>query len=766
MFKLTFRTALANLRSRRLNSVLLGVIIAGGAMSLALSVGLHENASHPFKQTTSATNSLDVHVLAFDGRSDIDSVARSPGVKAVSGPYEFAEVELTGRPENVRLTLESMRTRPKLERPALSAGRWVGASPGEVVLERSFARARHVHVGDRLRISHSANLSELKVVGIAISAARGPFPDWAPASAWVGPSTVAAAAPNPRRRGHELHLQLADRSQSAAFVNDVQRRYPPERVAAYDWREVEDTVTSQTSGLTVILGSASLLALLGAGFVIANAISGRVLAARREIGLLKAAGFTPGGVTGLFVAENLILAVIAGVIGTAAAIPITPLLLHRSADLLGTPTPSGLGLQTVAAGVLGVALIVTIFTALPAWRAGRLKVLDAIRLGRTSVSSRPSRTGELAARCHLPVAAVLGVKDAFAARSRAVMTILSLILTVTAVVATLGTEATYRRVVGDSSLRAKPYDLLVQSDTTAPRTRALLAPHRGEFTNAMTIAGLPVKVPGSGIEVYARALGGSYEARPYAIREGRMLAGPGEAIVGRGLLEKFGLRVGDELRVTALGHPLTLRIVGRYVEPDNDARTAIFDQRSLPVAAQRRLRPDFGLSVPSVPAARRLGKELSAQSNGSIHTTVTEDEVKQERADIRPIIWGMDALLLAIGLVNLVTTMLLGIRERRRDFAIFKSIGLTPRQVLGAVTAGGSMLTLVAVAIGIPVGAALFRIVVIATNPTDGPDLATTPTWWWLLLLVPGMFLFTTVAGLFPARRAAEIKPADALRYE
>jgi ABC-type lipoprotein release transport system permease subunit len=54
----------------------------------------------------------------------------------------------------------------------------------------------------------------------------------------------------------------------------------------------------------------------------------------------------------------------------------------------------------------------------------------------------------------------------------------------------------------------------------------------------------------------------------------------------------------------------------------------------------------------------------------------------------------------------------------------------------------------------------------VATNPTDGPDLATNPTWWWLVLVLPGMLLFTTVASLLPARRAAEIKPADALRYE
>lgn len=766
MFRLTLRTAFANLRSRPLNSFLLGVIIAGGAMSLALASGLHANASDPFKQTARATNSGDVHVLAWDGRVSTSWITHLPGVRQVSGPYRFASVVVPGRRENSHLTLEAMQARPALERPELTAGRWVGPAPGEVVLERSFARARQIHVGDWVRIRQSAHLQRLRVVGVAISAARSPFPKFDPAAAWVGRSTLAAVQPNSAARGRELHLRLADRSRSGAVVTAIQRHFRPEQVDAYDWREVQADVTSDTSGLTVILGSASLIALLAAGFVIANAISGRVLASRREIGLLKAAGFTPGGVTGLFVAENVILALIAGVIGTAAAVPVTPLLLKRSAELLGTPTPSGFGVTPIAAGVLGVVAIVAIFTVLPAWHAGRLKVLDAIKLGRTSVTSRPSRMAELATRLHLPVPAVVGVKDAFAARSRAVMTILSLILTVTAVVATLGTEATYRRVVEDSSLRAKPYDLLVASDSPAARTSALLAPHRSEFSNPITIAGMPAKSPGSGLDIMARALGGDYRARPYAIRQGRMLTGPGETIVGRGLLDKLHLHVGQRLRIEAMGNMLDLRIVGRYIEPDNNAVAAIFDQRSLPPAAQQRLRPDFGLTVPTVPGARRLQAELLRDSHGALDPTVTEDDVKQERDSVRPIIWGMDVLLLSIGLVNLVTTMMLGIRERRRDFAIFKSIGLTPRQVLGAVTAGGSLLTLIAVGIGVPVGAVLFRAVVIATNPTDGPDLATTPTWWWLLLIVPGMLIFTTLAGLLPARRAAEVQPAEALRYE
>ena len=82
----------------------------------------------------------------------------------------------------------------------------------------------------------------------------------------------------------------------------------PDQLNAYDWRDDRQDVTDRTSTSSVVLGSASLAALLAVGFIVANAIGGRILASRRDIGLLKAAGFTPGGVTALFVVENLILA--------------------------------------------------------------------------------------------------------------------------------------------------------------------------------------------------------------------------------------------------------------------------------------------------------------------------------------------------------------------------------------------------------------------------------------------------------------------------
>ena len=142
-----------------------------------------------------------------------------------------------------------------------------------------------------------------------------------------------------------------------------------------------------------------------------------------------------------------------------------------------------------------------------------------------------------------------------------------------------------------------------------------------------------------------------------------MLAGPGEAIVGRGLLDALHLRVGDRLRVRREGAPLDLRIVGRYVEPDNDGRTAIFDRRSVPPARARALRPAADGCSCTAAEAPRCRRRWCGHRAGD-RREVTEDEVNQERADLRPVVWGIDIVLLAIGLVNLLTTLLLGIRER------------------------------------------------------------------------------------------------------
>jgi hypothetical protein len=51
----------------------------------------------------------------------------------------------------------------------------------------------------------------------------------------------------------------------------------------------------------------------------------------------------------------------------------------------------------------------------------------------------------------------LGVKDAFAGRARAILSVAALAMMVITLVAALSMEATYGKVIGDPALRAKPW---------------------------------------------------------------------------------------------------------------------------------------------------------------------------------------------------------------------------------------------------------------------------------------------------------------------
>jgi putative ABC transport system permease protein len=120
--------------------------------------------------------------------------------------------------------------------------------------------------------------------------------------------------------------------------------------------------------------------------------------------------------------------------------------------------------------------------------------------------------------------------------------------------------------------------------------------------------------------------------------------------------------------------------------------------------------------------------------------------------------------LLLIALTNLLTTALLAVRERVRDFGVLKAVGLTPRGVRTSVISAHGLLGTLAAAVGIPVGVAFFAGVYTLANGSSD-DLAL-PPWWQLLLILPGVVLAVALVCAVPARLASRIRVVDALRYE
>jgi putative ABC transport system permease protein len=235
-----------------------------------------------------------------------------------------------------------------------------------------------------------------------------------------------------------------------------------------EWQQTRNEFSDDTRRMLTIISATTVLGLLGVAFTLATAIGGRVIAQRRQIGLLRAVGITPSQATALMVAHYVGLALITAPVGLVGGALIGPRLVGDTARMLAMPAP---GIPDPGQWLLALAAtlaVVTLATAVPARRAGRITPAETLALGRGARSARASRLARWARALRLPVivgwvprtrSRTAGGRRSRSAASRSPPPVL---------VCTMGFEATTNRVGSDEALRAQPWDLGVSTSSLSP----------------------------------------------------------------------------------------------------------------------------------------------------------------------------------------------------------------------------------------------------------------------------------------------------------
>ena len=161
--------------------------------------------------------------------------------------------------------------------------------------------------------------------------------------------------------------------------------------AAFDVQDVQTTSMSERamnlsfmgmmSGMFTAIDVISLVLLGILGLLLGNTVAMGVRERTNEYGVLRALGFLPKHVAAFIVAEAAALGALAGGVGVALSYPIVQRGLGRWIEENQGATlpyfriePQTLALAMSLAVVLGV-----LSSAVPAWRAARLSVIDALR---------------------------------------------------------------------------------------------------------------------------------------------------------------------------------------------------------------------------------------------------------------------------------------------------------------------------------------------------------------------------------------------------
>ncbi len=121
---------------------------------------------------------------------------------------------------------------------------------------------------------------------------------------------------------------------------------------------------------------------------------------------------------------------------------------------------------------------------------------------------------------------------------------------------------------------------------------------------------------------------------------------------------------------------------------------------------------------------------------------------------------GIGAIALIVGGIGIVNVMMLTVTERVKEIGVMKAVGATKENIQMIFMLESGLLGLVSGLIGITIGAGISILI----STLGSIPIAVT----WTSLAIGLLFgvVTTTVAGVYPANKAARLDPVEALRAE
>jgi putative ABC transport system permease protein len=756
----TLRWARADLRARRGQALVAVAVVAAVVATLFLSTMLLQGAVNPWQQLFARTNGADVLVY-FQNGTPTGELRYVAGIQAVGKPYQAASATLEQGAVKSQVELRAMTPAPPhMSAPLMVAGTWLRASaPDGAVLEASFAQAAHVGIGDWLTVGGiDGNTARMRVIGIADTADQGFYPQWTPGLIWVQHQLLTQVEHNASETQEVVGLQLDDNSAVATgqvvqtiwnLYNGAAENSAVERYST--WQQVQNSMADNDRLLGLLLALFGIIALIAAPCAIANVTAGRVLVQRQDIAMLKALGFTPGQVVRMLLAEQTLL----GAAGAGLGLLVARFAL--SPEFARPPAGAPLGLAPLSGGWMtligvGAVLTVAVATIIPAWWAGRVSPVAAVRpsppRGHLSLIAR------LGLLVHLPAPLVLGARDSLTRRLSSVVTVIGLALPMVMITIALTCWSTIDGFTAHPGRIGLAASVTASQGGLTARQMATVISRDPQVRAAYPGAEFDTLLPGDNGTFTARAMGASARPYPFQVVQGRMFRGPNEAVAGQGLLDLMHVSVGAWISPTIDGVPVILHIVGRTVEPDNNGDVLDFGLDALHEAgsAPPKLSDFLVLAHGVSPAAAR--ERLLAASDDQLDVQLVANPAAGLRV-VQLVIAVSVVILAVIALASLLTTSVVGMRDHRHEVGVLEAMGLTPRQVMATLVVNTMILTGIGVTGGTLAGLVLAPRLINMQGRTSGmgSGIAASLSIWAILEILAAALVIAAAAALFLARR-------------
>ncbi len=612
-----------------------------------------------------------------------------------------------------------------------------------LLLGASAAEVMHKEVGDTIRIMESV----FRVVGIYETGAtledNGTVISLRDAQEVLGKP----------RQVSVFFIQLKDPSLREQLERRVARLWSNLSLGG-----TEELADKQLLGNTIqgmVWGVAGLAILIG-GVGMMNAQLMSVMERTREIGVLRATGWSSRRILGMIMSESLLVSLLGGAVGVFLAWLVL-MAFSNAAGFFGasvTNINAGILFQAFAT-VLVLGLIGGIY---PAWRASRLQPVEALRYEGGTSGSEAHR---------LPVGG-MAAQSLWQRSTRTLLTLGVIGITVGGIVALEaligGVSDIMTALSGDSEIMVRQAGI---ADTSLSALDERIGDKIAVLPGVAHVSGLGFTgtiLPDSGtIFILFGYAPNEYGIQQFNVVEGEPLTNNRQILLGRMMSNALHKSVGDTVEVGGS----RFRVVGIYESgatwEEMGGVISLRDAQSY--MGRPRKVTMYMVKVDDPSQAPGIVERINAELPGA-HANLSGDFVEQ-----MPDMQAMDAMMgaisflaIAVGGIGVLNTMLMSVLERTREIGVLRALGWRRRRVLGMIINESLLLGLIGGVVGILVAFGLTFL--FSLIPMFGSMLTAQ---WDLVIFGRALavaLLLGLLGGLYPAYRATRLQPVEALRYE
>jgi putative ABC transport system permease protein len=681
-------------------------------------------------------------------------------------------------------------TDPAWQWQRLTAGRFP-AEPGEAVVDANAAKAKHLVVGDRLRLGSGEQRLDVRVVGLAKSptqlARADVYVTWPDLLTWRDQVNLTSIAIAGGTAGvdhaepvaeflHDLQTDL-DRQVDvvalvlllfaaiALFVSVLviantfsilfaqrMRDFALLRCIGATRRQVVRSVRLEALAIGTLAGLVGLVAGVGLGHGVVALVQG--LSDSAPLGPVDiGAGWIVGGFL-----VGLVVTLVASWLPTRRVTRVSPMAALRPQEDVDLRSGAGrvrvgLGLLLVLGGVVLLGVAVTRQQNLPMLAGGAAAFTGVLLLGPVLVPALLRAAGSALGRVVGPEAR-LASANAVRNPRRTAATAASLLVGVTLTTAVLTGMATARDAVTGAMDTDHPVDLALTGSSPLPADVLERAAAVPDVESAVGLAGVRARVEGQDLTLLA------VPSSRQVLRSRNVVPTAGEIT----LPPEIAGHVPDPVTVTVGGRAVSLHVVGGGgVGPAGLVTASTLAELSdSPATYAVWVRAAGGAD------ADDLGGDLGALApDADLQNGLADRHWVDLQLDVfTGAVVGLLGVSVVIALVGIANTLGLSVLERGREHALLRALGLTRRQLRRMLAAEAVLLSVVATVLGTAIGVAFAWVGVrtmVARAFDDVPMVLPLGQLAAVVVVAAGAGLVSCVV---PARRASRVPPAAGLTLE